>query len=49
VKALAEELLEVESVDADRLKEILAGSVLAAPSPFPPAVRDAPTEASRPT
>jgi cell division protease FtsH len=27
VKALAEELLEVESVDADRLKEILAGSV----------------------
>jgi cell division protease FtsH len=27
VKALAEELLEVESVDADRLRQILAGSV----------------------
>jgi cell division protease FtsH len=30
VKALAEELLEVESVDADRLKEILATNVVAA-------------------
>ena len=30
VKALAEELLEVESVDADRLKDILAGNVVAA-------------------
>jgi cell division protease FtsH len=49
VKALAEELLEVESVDADRLREILAASVLAATSSFPPAVRDALTEASRPT
>jgi cell division protease FtsH len=49
VKALAEELLEFESVDADRLKEILAGSVLAAPLTYPPAVRDALTEASRPT
>jgi len=39
LKALAEELLEVESVDADRLKEILARHV--EPSvPLPPAVRD---------
>ena len=30
VTALAEELLEVESVDADRLKDILAGSVIPA-------------------
>jgi ATP-dependent Zn protease len=30
VKALAEELLEVESVDADRLKDILATNVVAA-------------------
>ena len=28
VKALAEELLDVESVDADRLKQILAGTVV---------------------
>ena len=49
VKALAEELLEFESVDADRLKEILTGSVLTAPSPFPQAVRDAVTEAFRST
>jgi cell division protease FtsH len=40
VKALAEELLEVESVDADRLREILAASVLPA-STFPASVRDA--------
>jgi cell division protease FtsH len=40
VKALAEELLETESVDADRLREILAASVLPATT-FPPAVRDA--------
>jgi cell division protease FtsH len=40
VKALAEELLEVESVDADRLREILAASVLPAAT-FPSAVRDA--------
>jgi cell division protease FtsH len=44
VKALAEELLEVESVDADRLREILAASVLPAAT-FPSAVRDALTEA----
>ena len=40
VKALAEELLEIESVDADRLREILAAAVLPA-STFPAAVRDA--------
>ena len=40
VKALAEELLEVESVDADRLREILAASVLPAAT-FPSALRDA--------
>jgi len=40
VKALAEELLEIESVDADRLREILAAAVLPA-STFPTAVRDA--------
>jgi len=44
VKALAEELLAEESVDADRLREILAGSVLPATT-FPPAVRDALIEA----
>ena len=44
VKALAEELLEVESVDADRLRDILAASVLTAAA-FPPAVRDALLEA----
>jgi cell division protease FtsH len=43
VKALAEELLEVESVDADRLREILAASVVPSAT-FPPAVRDALTE-----
>jgi cell division protease FtsH len=31
VRALAEELLDVESVDADRLKEILAANVIARP------------------
>ena len=44
VKALAEELLEVESVDADRLREILAAAVVAAAT-FPAAVRDALLEA----
>jgi len=44
VKALAEELLEVESVDSDRLRAILAASVLPATT-FPPAVRDALIEA----
>ena len=44
VKALAEELLETESVDADRLKAVLAGAVLPATS-FPPAVREALNEA----
>jgi ATP-dependent Zn protease len=44
VKALAEELLEVESVDADRLRDVLAASVLPATT-FPPAVRDALIEA----
>jgi ATP-dependent Zn protease len=44
VKALAEDLLQEESVDADRLREILAASVVPATS-FPPAVRDALIEA----
>ena len=44
VKALAEELLREESVDAERLREILAGSVLPSAT-FPPAVRDALNEA----
>jgi cell division protease FtsH len=35
VKALAEELLEVESVDADRLRQILAAAVLPSGSPPP--------------
>jgi ATP-dependent Zn protease len=48
VKALAEELLEVESVDADRLKAILADAVLPSNS-VPPAVRDALDQACRPT
>jgi cell division protease FtsH len=44
VKALAEELLQEESVDAERLRELLAGSVV--PNTiFPPAVRDALVEA----
>jgi cell division protease FtsH len=45
VKALAEELLEVESVDADRLRQILAEHVVAA-SPMPPSVREALSEAA---
>jgi cell division protease FtsH len=40
VRALAEELLEMESVDADRLRQILAGSLTYATPP------PAPTEAS---
>jgi hypothetical protein len=43
VQALAEELLEVESIEADRLREILAASVVPSAT-FPPAVRDALTE-----
>ena len=44
VKALAEELLREESVDADRLRALLAGSVV--PNTiFPAAVRDALIEA----
>jgi len=46
VKALAEELLEVESVDADRLREILAAAVVPAAT-FPAAVRDALIQAQR--
>ena len=46
VKALALELLEVESVDADRLKQILAAAVLPAAS-MPLAVRQALDEAAR--
>jgi cell division protease FtsH len=45
VKALAEELLETESVDADRLKQILAVSVMPV-APMPIAVREALTEAA---
>src|SRR5687767_12555547 len=44
VKALAEELLEVESVDADRLKQILAQHVV--PVSMPTAVRQALSEAA---
>jgi cell division protease FtsH len=43
VDALAKELLEIESVDADRLKEILAEAMV--PS-MPPAVRQAISEAA---
>jgi cell division protease FtsH len=50
VKTLAEELLEVESVDADRLKQIVAQHVVpaapAAPA-LPTAVREALAEAAR--
>jgi cell division protease FtsH len=46
VEALAKELLEVESVDADRLKQILATSMVPA-SPLPPSVRQALDEAAR--
>jgi ATP-dependent Zn protease len=44
VKALAEELLQEESVDAARLRQILAGSVVPNTA-FPAAVRDALIEA----
>jgi cell division protease FtsH len=44
VEALAKELLDVESVDADRLKEILA-SAMVPPAPLPAAVREAINEA----
>jgi len=44
LKALAEELLEVESVDADRLREIL-GQHVVPQTPMPPAVREALSEA----
>ena len=44
VKSLAEELLQEESVDADRLRAILAASVVPLTT-FPPAVRDALIEA----
>ena len=45
VKALAEELLEVESVDADRLKQIIAGCVV--PAVTPAAVRETHGDAAR--
>jgi cell division protease FtsH len=45
VKALALELLEIESVDAERLKRILAESVVPA-NPMPPAVLQALAEAA---
>src|SRR5688572_23057535 len=45
VKVLAEELLEVESVDADRLKQIVAQHVLPVTT-MPAAVREALTEAA---
>jgi ATP-dependent Zn protease len=44
VEALAKELLDVESVDADRLKQILAAAMVPA---LPVAVREAITEAAR--
>jgi cell division protease FtsH len=46
VKTLALELLEVESVDADRLKQILAAAVVPAAS-MPLSVREALDEAAR--
>jgi cell division protease FtsH len=45
VKALALELLDVESVDADRLKQIVAEHVVPA-TMMPAAVREALTEAA---
>ena len=45
VKALAEELLETESVDADRLKQLLAETVMPV-NPLPVSVREALTEAA---
>ena len=54
VEALAKELLDVESVDADRLKQILAAATVPAAAPalsavegMPPAVRAAITEAAQ--
>ena len=47
VKALAEELLEVESVDADRLKQILAAAVVPA-GPYSRPCRGPPTGTVRP-
>ena len=44
VKALAEELLDVESVDADRLKQIVARHVVPVSMPAPG--REAPTDAA---
>ena len=46
VKVLALELLDVESVDADRLKQIVAQHVVAA-TPMPVAVREALAEAAQ--
>ena len=46
VEALAKELLDVESVDADRLKEILAAAMVPA-SAMPAAVREALDDAAR--
>jgi cell division protease FtsH len=46
VKDLAVELLEVESVDADRLKQILAAAVVPVATSMPPAVREALTDAA---
>jgi cell division protease FtsH len=45
VEALAKELLEFESIDADRLKALLAQSMVPAPT-LPPAVRQALNEAA---
>jgi cell division protease FtsH len=45
VKVLAEELLEVESVDADRLKQLVAQHVVPL-APMPAAVRDAIADAA---
>jgi ATP-dependent Zn protease len=44
VKVVADELLDVESIDADRLKELLAGALVPASVP-PPAFADS-TEAT---
>jgi cell division protease FtsH len=47
VRALAEELLDLESVDADRVKQIMAEHVLSAPT-LAAAMHDASTEVSAP-
>jgi len=44
VKVVAEELLDVESIDATRLKELLAGSLM--PAVVPSIDPSTPTEAS---